>query len=361
MKKILAVTLSIVLCFALVACSSGTNQASVEQPGNSENTQASQPGQVYKIKCSISPGGLKPEESAEIMYTDVFKKYVEENSKGAIVVEMYPSNQLGSPKDVVQSIVSGNVQMGLYDISMITSYYPNTMLLATPGLFKSVKECDDILKSAWAQDFYKDIMEKTGMRLLGAHSKGFRCFTTKNKELKTYKDAKGVTFRVMESPVYIKMVEALGAHAVPMPGSEMYVAMQNGVVDGQENAVNNILQDKTYEVQKYLVLDEHAAGITGILMNGAFYDNLPGDLQKVIDEAHELAVVEAAKVIENRNTEGVELLKEYGMSVYQPTQEEKEEWQNTVLAECEKFVRSEIGDEVFDGLLKVLEDYRAKN
>ncbi len=356
MKKILAVTLCLALCFGLAACSGGSDPGTAAPTGSTPN----EPAKTYTIKLSYSPGGLKPEESAEIMYGDIFKKYVEENSNGAIKVEIYPSNQLGSAADVIGSIASGTVQMGIYDISMMTSYFADAMVLATPGLFKSDEECNNVLKSDWAKAFFDKAKDASRIQILGAHSKGFRCFTTSNKELKTYQDAKGVTFRVMDSPVYIKMVETLGGHAVPMPGSEMYVAMQNGVVDGQENAVNNIIQDKTYEVQKYLVLDEHAAGITGIMMSGSFYDSLPAELQQVLSDANDAAIAEAVKVITDRNTNGVQILKDFGMTVYQPTEQEKADWQNTVLGPCEEYVRSQIGDETVDGLKKVLDDYRAK-
>ena len=363
MKKILAATLCLALCIGLVACGSKpATTAAPTTPAPTTTTPApaapAEPAKIYIIKLSYSPGGLKPEESAEIMYADLFKKTVEEKSSGAIKVEIYPSNQLGSAADVVGSIAAGTVQMGIYDISMMTSYFQDAMVLATPGLFKSVDECDKVLKSDWAKAFFDKAKAASGIKIIGAHSKGFRCFTTSNKELKTVGDAKGVTFRVMDSPVYIKMVETLGGHAVPMAGSEMYVAMQNHVVDGQENAVNNIIQDKTYEVQKYLVLDEHAAGITAIMMSGSFYDSLSADLQKVVNEANDAAIVEAAKVIYNRNTNGVQILKDKGMSVYQPTDQEKADWQNAVLGPCEEYIRSKIGNETVDGLKAVLDGLR---
>lgn len=366
MKK--AVSMAVCAAIALAAfsgCGSSAPAAGSSAPAAgsaapaSSASSASEPGKVYTIKLSYTPGSLPAEDSPDIMYAEVFKKYVEENSGGALKVDLYPSGQLGSAAESLQGVVGGNIEMAIIDASLLNNLYDNGQVLSTPGLFNSVEECDAVINGDWGAGFKSAVKEKTGVNILNMHCKGFRCFTTSNKELKVVGDAKGVTFRVMENPVSIKMVEALGAKAVPMPGSEMYVAMQNGVVDGQENPILNIIQDKTYEVQKYLVLDEHMAGIMAYVMSDKFFAALPADLQKVITDGAAAAMPEAQKVVENKNTQGIQILKDNGMSIYEPTEAELADWHKAVFEPTQAYVRSTLGDQVMDELLAAIETYRA--
>ena len=162
-----------------------------------------------------------------------------------------------------------------------------------------------------------------------------RCFTTKGHEVRTVADAKGLTFRVMDSAIYVKMVEAISANAVPMPGSEMYVAMQNGVVDGHENTIPNILQDKTYEVQDWICMDEHIPSMSAVYFNEALYQSLSDAQRAVIDEAAVEAQTAARAVVANILENGIASLEANGMTVYIPTEEEKAEWHEAYGPACE--------------------------
>lgn len=357
MKKLMRLLLISALCVSMIGCASNSANSSTA-PGSAAGSSTA-PGKVYTLKLAYTPGNIPATDSPDIMFAEVFKDYVEKNSNGALKVELYPSGQLGSAAESVQGVVGGNIEMSIIDVTLLNNLFDESQILSCPGMFASVEECDAVINGAWGEQFRSKVQEKTGIRVLSMHSKGFRNFTTSNKELKTVEDAKGVTFRVMESPVSIKMVEALGAKAVPMPGSEMYVAMQNGVVDGQENPVLNIIQDKTYEVQKYLVLDGHIAGIMSYVMNGKLYNSLPADLQKVIDDGAAAATPEAQKVVAAKNTAGVQVLRDYGMTVYEPTEAELAAWHAAVFEPTQAYLRQSLGDEPMDALISAIEAYRA--
>ncbi len=317
-------------------------------------------GAEYSIKLSYTPGNLPATDSPDIMYAEVFKKEVEANSKGAIKITLYPSNQLGSPAESIQGVIGGYIDMTIVDMAILNTIYAPSQLPASPGLFRSETECDAILAGDWGVRFRADFEKATGIHLLNMHAKGFRNFTTSNKELRTVADAAGVTFRVQESQLMIRMVEALGAKAVPMPGSEMDMAMRNGVVDGQENPVLNIIQDKTYEVQKYLVLDGHSAGIMCYLINGKLFASFSPELKKVVDDAAAKAMAAAVKVVETKNREGVQILRDRGMTVYEPTAAELKAWHDTIFGPTQEYVRGELGSEVVDDLLRVLKKQRGE-
>lgn len=307
--------------------------------------------QTYTIKFALTQGDVGREDSAEIMFAELFQEYCDANSNGQLVVDIYPSGQLGTAAENIQAVVANNVEMACVNMTMLNSYYPNSMVLSCPGMFASEEECDAVLAGEWGQAFFTDMAAATNIKMLTAISNGFRCFTSSKAPLTTVESAKGVVWRVMDSPVYIRMVEALGAKAVPMAGSEMYTAMQNGTVDGQENPVINILNDKTYEVQKYMVMDKHVASIVTFIISNDFFNALPADLQQVVLDAAAYATPEAQRVIATLNTNGISKLEENGLEIYTPTDEELEAWHAAIAGPCQEYVRGELGDEVVDGLI----------
>lgn len=313
---------------------------------------------TYTIKFAYTQGDKPREESAEIMYAELFKEYCEANSNGQLKVELYPSGQLGTAAENVQGIVASNIEAACVNLSMLNSIYADSMVLSCPGLFNSEEECDTVLGGTWGQEFFGKMEAATNVKMLTAISNGFRCFTSSKAPLTTVDTAKGVVFRVMDSPVYIKMVESLGAKAVPMAGSEMYTAMQNGTVDGQENPVMNILNDKTYEVQKYMVMDKHVASIMTFIMSSSFFTALPAELQQVVLDADAAARPEAQRVVKNVNTNGITQLQDLGLEIYTPTDEELTAWHDAISAPCQEYVRSQLGDELVDGLLAAIQAVR---
>ena len=318
------------------------------------------PAKAYNIKFAYTANANDPNDSPDVKYAVVFKKLVEDASKGRVTVTLYPAGQLGNAAESVQGVISGTIDMTIVNVNLLNNVFKKTMVLGIPGVFASVEECNAVLNGAWGKVLSDELKATTGIKILNMGSNGFRCFTNSKREIKTVNDAKGLTFRVMESPVSIKMVEALGAKAVPMPGSEMYVAMQNGVVDGQENPVLNILQDMTYEVQKYLVLDEHLASVMTYLINDKLFNGLPEDLQAIVKSAGDAAVKEADLVIKTKNENGIKVLESKGMKVYKPTVAELAAWHDVVFQPTQKYVRTQLGDAVVDGLIKATQDYRNK-
>ena len=119
------------------------------------------------------------------------------------------------------------------------------------------------------------------MRVLAYGETGFRNFTNSKLPIKSPADMKGLKIRVMETPVYVNMVKALGAAPTPIAWSEVYTALQQKVVDGQENPVATIVQAKLYEVQKYMILDGHSYGVDFFLINDKFYQSLPKETQEL--------------------------------------------------------------------------------
>ena len=363
MKKTLCTLLALSMALALAACGNSKNPGVTSTPNNPPASSGTPSGSTPSnekevlIKFGYTPGDLAPTESREVMYATTFKEYVESHSD-SIKVELYPSDTLGSANDVVGAIAAGTVQMGVYDFSLINNYYQDTMVFCMPGAFLDNNEVNAIADTDWAQGLFQKTAEQTGIRVISVVSGGMRNFTTKDIEIRTVDQATGVTFRVMDSPIYVKMVEAISANPVPMAGSEMYVAMQNGVVDGHENTIPNILQDKTYEVQNWIVMDEHIPSMSAVYLNEVLYAGLSDAQRAVIDEAAAAAQTAARDVVTDILANGITTLEQKGMTVYVPTAEEKAAWHEAYGPSCEEYLRGVVGDQIVDEFLATVKDYR---
>ena len=312
---------------------------------------------AVKIKFGFTHSNPDREGDDEVMYAETFKEYVEANCD-SITVELYPGNALGSQADTVGAVVSGTVEMTLQNESQLNNYDPNTMVYGMPGAFTNAEECNAVLDNEWSVNLFEESAAVTGIRVLGNYCSGMRCFTCKGKEMRSVEDAKGLTFRVPESPVYNAIVDAISANPVPMPSSEMYVAMQNGVVDGQENPVQNIVIDKTYEVQDWLVLDNHTATVMSVMINEKFFQGLSDDQKAVLVAANEEAMAKCREVSAKLEANGIATLEENGMTVYTPTEEELQGWHDAYGPAGEAFMREQVGDELVDELVALIAEVR---
>lgn len=296
-------------------------------------------------------------DSAELVYLGILKEALESKTNGRVKVDIYPSEQLGNQTEMVQGVQAGTIEIASFNYAILNSYFPETMLPTVPGFLSDAQEVNAIMSGPWGKSLHDRMEAKTGIRVLSALSNGFRCFTS-NKPLNTVASAKGQTFRTMQNQISVKMVEAIGANAVPMASGEMYTAMQNGIVDGQENPVNNILVDKTYEVQKYMVMDNHMASICAMIINAKFYHSLPSDIRTILDEAVREAEKAAIQMYEVIEVEGIKKLQNLGMQIYFPTAAELLAWQSPIGKATEGFARKELGDAPVNDFLQVIEEYR---
>ncbi len=356
-KKILAMLLCAAMSVILIAgcgTDSSKEDSTTETKSGEESNETVSKGE-YVIKLGMTQGDVPREESAEVTWTERFKEEVEKNSDGRLSVEIYPSGQLGSVEENLAGLLNGSLEMTVANINSLNNYYEETMMLSCPALFKNEEQCDAVLSGEWGKTFFDKMGEESGINVLSAFCNGMRCFTTTNNPLTTVDSAKGVTFRVMQSEVCEKMVSAIGANPVPMAGSEMYTALQNGTVDGQENPPVNILNDKTYEVQKYMVMDKHIASIVTFVISEQFLSSLPEDLQEVVIKAAETVTPESTEVCTKLNEEGVAKLEEYGMEIYTPTEEELEEWHSAMREPCIEYINGQVGEETVKELLTAIE------
>jgi len=188
---------------------------------------------------------------------------------------------------------------------------------------------------------------------------GTRHFTNSKRPIKTPEDMKGLKFRVMQAPIYVKMVEALGAKAIPLAHGEIYTSCQTGVVDGQENPIWNIAANKWYEVQKYMTLDGHTWSENMLVMNADKFRSFPESYQHVlkIGGLHGARADRAAEAFMSRVL-GMKILQE-NMEVYSPTPEQVKMFQDKAQPPVIEWLKGEVGAEVVDGFLQAVKEAEA--
>lgn len=360
MKKAISILLSMSLILGLVACGSkpaAPSEPDTSKPASSAPAKEEVKKDPIKLKVSVNHGATDPNKSDETMYGYAFKEYMDEHCD-TIDVELYTGGTLGHSADVMGSIAANTVEMGIYEVGTLNNYDPNTMVFSLPGAFRNADEVNYMVDSDWAKNLLEESSKTTNLKVLGASCKGMRCFSVDGYELRTVDDIAGLTFRVMDTPLYVELVKALSANPVPMAMSEVYVAIQNGVIDGQENPLPNIVNDTLYEVQDWIVLDNHAPCIIMYFISREFFESLTPEEQKVIEEASAYAQEKARNTLVELNNSAVETLEAEGVTVYEPTPEELEAWQAKFAPVCEEYMRDQIGDEIVDEMLAVIEEYR---
>jgi tripartite ATP-independent transporter DctP family solute receptor len=245
-----------------------------------------------------------------------FGELVSEKSGGKIKVRLYADGSLGNDVTMISSLKGGTLEMTVPDTSTLVGNagLENFGLINLPFLFNSNEEADALLDGPFGQKLLAKLPE-TGLVGLGFWENGFRQVTNGRRPIAKAADIAGLKLRVIQNPLFIDTFSALGASAQPMPFTEVYTALEQKVVDGQENPLATILASKFYEVQEPAVISNHIYSVWALLMGKKFWDRLTPDEQALITEAaneakaFERATIRAfdAKALEELKAKGTEV------------------------------------------------------
>lgn len=280
MKKFLALFMAMSMTLALAACGGSSSSSSSSSSSDSSSSAATSADSYTIIYASNSAADL---ENPQNVGAYKFKELVEERSNGRITVECHINGALGGAREIVEGVQLGTINMGDVENGPMDSFVEASALWNLPYLFTSLEEVHNIQASDIGKAI-QDKFEEVGIKHLAYNDGGFRYFTNNVRPLTTVDDFKGLKIRVMESPIYIGMVEALGASATPMAFSELYTGLQQGTVDGQENPLDLIYAQSYFEVQDYLSLSEHLYYPRQHIMNLDFFNSLSAEDQELIQQ-----------------------------------------------------------------------------
>ena len=316
---------------------------------------------VIAVMLSVIPG---PSEAASPEYTikvgtivsethpdfrcmqTVFKKQVEALSKGRIKVELYPNAQLGGDREMIESVQMGTLTMAMPATSALAGFEKRFQVLDLPFLFKDKKSAYSALDGELGKKL-DGMLPKHGFVNLGYFENGFRHITNNRKPVKTPADLKGLKIRTMENPMHIATFKLLGANPTPMNFGELYTALQQKTVDGQENPIAIVWDGKFYEVQKYYSLTGHFFSVVMLLANKDFMDKLPKDLHGIVVKAAKDFYMADRKMVDAEETALLNKMKEKGLKVNTLSAKEKEEFVRLTKPVYDQF-KDQLGADIID-------------
>jgi len=280
-----------------------------------------------------------------------FKEMVETNSGGRIEVVVLGGGAVGGEREILESILNGTLQ-GSSISAPVGLVYPPQMVISIPYLFASAPAAWEVLDGPFGDKLATGLLKKTGLRCLGFTELGFKQFTNNKRPIRTPEDAKGLKIRVLENPLYMQFIKLLGANPTPLPWPEVYMALQTGVVDGQENPVSVVLMQKLQEVQKYCTMDGHIYGEEWFIVNDKYYQRLPKDLQGIVAGAARVAVTVQRGTSQLFSSNGIATLKKAGMQFYVPTPKEKELFIKATQGPIVQWLKTKVDPKLVDEVLQ---------
>lgn len=307
---------------------------------------------TYKVSTSAKATTLEIPGYGEAI--KFFCDEVEKRSGGKVKMQLYLDAQLGGSADeMIGGCTTGAFEFITLNQGSWGDYTDAFMPFNIPFLFDNKEMAYEFMDGGQGTVIRDKIIADTDIRVLCFYDMGYRHLTNDKKEVKTADDIKGLKLRTQADPYQMAPFQAMGASVTTVPYSELFSALQQGLIDAQENPLNNIVVNKYYEVQKYMTLTGHTYTVTTMAVSEDVWQNMSPDLQALMEEVARASVALCREGLEVSEEQDLETLKGV-MQVYIPTDEE----QATYKAACQPCwdqVKNDIGDERYNAIVSEIE------
>jgi tripartite ATP-independent transporter DctP family solute receptor len=258
---------------------------------------------------------------ADIVQTGLkkFADLVAERTKNQIQVQIFPASQLGTEQELLEGVQLGTIHMFEGSTGSVGRFLPDLEAFAAPYIWRDLDHMLKVVRGPIGQELAERLVKAKGMRVLEfGWLFGNRYLTTKSKAIYKPEDLKGMKIRVQPTAIYLETIKAMGANPTTMDFKEVYLGLQSGVIDGQENPPFVIYNNKFFEVQKFVMLTAHITQNQAVVINDKFYQGLSPEFRKILTEA----AIEAGNfqndlVLKSEQAD-LDRLKEKGMTIVQP-------------------------------------------
>ena len=245
---------------------------------------------VASAKMTLKMGFAAPPSHPEVKAAEVFAKYINERTKGEISIDLFPMSQLGGERSMVEQVQSGTLDMMDCTTAVLSNFVPEVMLFDLPFLWPSRGVAYSVLDDSEFFQIFADNFPKKGFFALGYGENEMRDLTNIKREVRKPEDVKGLKIRVMEAPVFLETWQTLGASPVPMPFPEVYNALQQGVIDAQENPILTSVLVKFTEVCPYATITNYTLSETIRIVNIDLWEKLTPQQQQIFREASAMSI-----------------------------------------------------------------------
>lgn len=350
LKKASWILLVLFLMGTVAGCGGGAAEAPAdggEAPADGGEAPADS-GETYVLKFAHDHTTTSPFHTSALR----FKELIEEGSDGRMTVEIYPSQQLGSAREMIEGMQMGTIEMTLLPTAKFGGFDQKLNIVDMPFLFPN----EDVLWKVLEGDLGKEFMDglpAIGIQGVAFYAEGFKAFTA-NKEIHKPEDFQGMKIRTMEAPIIMAQYKAWGANPVPIDFAEVYNSLQQKVVDGQENPLLSIHDMKFYEVQSNMIISDHAYLSYFLSASKVWLDSLPEDLQQLVWDVS-LDVAQSHKQLMYEANDGyLKNIQDFGTTVTYLTDEEREAFKVASQPVYEEF-RDVVGADLLDRTLAFIE------
>lgn len=360
-KKALALLLAMAMTATMAGCGlaattapdNSSNNDSNNDSTKSDNTEVDTYGSSAEtqgktnpivVKVSNGAGETSPGVKAQL---SVFAPMVENNSKGNIGVEVYSGAQLGDDTTATEMVVAGQLEINNTSTAPLVGYVPELGIFDIPFLFADEAEADKVLASE-VGDYLNAKLADKGIINLAWNENGFRELTNSKHAVATVADVAGLKIRTMENKFHQELWNSLGATATPMSSSELYTALEQGTVDGEENPVANFYSYQFQEVQKYITMSNHIYSPFLFDMSKKIWDTYDADTQAILTEAAKAFGEEEKKINRQAAADNLQsCIDDYGMEVTYLTDDAKAEFVAKT-AHIQDMIAKDTGAEIMD-------------
>ncbi|MFO1344410.1 MAG: sialic acid TRAP transporter substrate-binding protein SiaP [Burkholderiales bacterium] len=270
-------------------------------------------------------GGSHP----QVQMIDRVAAEVKAKTGGRVEIQAFAGGQIGGSRDMIEAVANGSQQLVTEGAANFGAWIPSISVVEAPYIWRDPQHLIKALNGPLLAQYNEQLVKARGMRILGAVYYGTRHVTTSTKAVNTLADMKGLKLRVPENDVFKAMAESWGARPTPMNFNELYLALKQGVVDGQENPLPTIKSGKFYEVQKYLVLSGHIMTPRLVVVNDAAWQKIAAADRKAVEDVLKAQMAWADSQIIAQEKTLVDEFKAAGVTVLQP---DVAEWRKATLA-----------------------------
>ncbi len=276
-----------------------------------------------KAEVTLKAVTNNPKNSGHYRGLEIYKRMVEERTKGRVRVQLYSDAVLGDEEQMAEGMQMGTVDVMMAAAAKYANFVPEMDLYSPPYTFKSWEHYDAVLNSEVDAVIAKKVKERRGDLYLGLFTDGARNVFT-NKPVKTLDDLKGYKLRTMTGPNELAAWKAFGTNPTPLAYTELYSALQVGVVDGAENTMTSLLGMKFWESCKFVLRTEHSYLALPFFMSAKAVAKVPADLREIVIQAGKDTAKEQVKMAIRMDKESEETLKKNGVQVFEMTKADKD-------------------------------------
>ncbi len=278
-----------------------------------------------------------------------FKELVEKETNGRIKMQLFPDGQMGNDQSMMDSLKMGTLDMMVTSSAPIANTTKTFLVFDLPFLFTSEKVADTVLDGPAGQEIL-DTLKGTGLIGLVFWENGFRNITNSKRAINTPEDLKGLKIRTMQNPIHLDSFKTWGANPVPMPFNEVFTALEQKVIDGQENPNTLIYDAGFYEAQKYLTITKHFYTPFVLMIGQKTWDKLSANDQKLIQKIALETRDYERKVNRENNAKYLDLMKKKGIAINEVSLQDLEKFKASAKDIYAKF-SNDIGKERLDRVL----------